>query len=107
MSLKSLFCSFYLPLVLDCPKGEDGGSRGLWDLELMKGKHKVDSEVSQRIQDSSSPSGYELHSSDSYTHDISSFQLANSSLRRRNVERERDALPFFFLHPPVQFYLFY
>lgn len=32
----------------------------------MKGKHKVYSEVSQRTQESSSPSGYELHSFDLY-----------------------------------------
>lgn len=52
----------------------------------MKGKHKVYTEVSQRTQESSSLSGYELHSFDLYYYAWHfTFPLANSSLCRRTI----------------------
>lgn len=59
----------------------------------MKGKHKVHTEVSQRTHESSSLSGYELHSCDLYYYAWHfNFLLANSSLCRRNISLKPTSL---------------
>lgn len=70
------------------------GRRGFWDLELMKGKHKVHTEVSQGTQESSSLAGYERHSFDLdyYAWHFTSL-LVNSSSREEHFPKRCLAVP--------------
>ena len=70
------------------------GRRGFWDLELMKGKHKVHTEVSQGTQESSALAGYERHSFDLYYYAWHfTPPLVNSSLREEHFPKRCLAVP--------------